>query len=205
MTLPQRSSASSAPTRASSLGSRETFASSNHPTRYSRWAPMMPMPMMMRTRERTSLVPSMGGGMPGSGSGRCQGLSGAGGQRSARRRGTMSSSRREDTRSGSERQAIRPSGGPRADDLDLLVLIFILELARKAWSESILPIGFTKDSGASELVKTVVPLPEGLGTRRFLAPPPELQQRQDAATDQQRDQRPENAYAVAHDRYGRGV
>ncbi len=45
-----------------------------------------------------------------------------------------------------------------ADDIDYLVLIFVLELTRMAWSENILPIGLTKDSGASELVKTVVPL-----------------------------------------------
>jgi hypothetical protein len=45
-----------------------------------------------------------------------------------------------------------------ADDLDYLVLIFVLELTRSAWSKNVLPIGLTKDSGASELVKTVVPL-----------------------------------------------
>jgi len=45
-----------------------------------------------------------------------------------------------------------------ADDLDYLVLIFVLELTRKAWSEGVLPIGLTKDSAAAELVKTVVPL-----------------------------------------------
>ncbi len=45
-----------------------------------------------------------------------------------------------------------------ADDLDYLVLVFVLELTRRAWSESLLPIGFIKDSGASELVKTVVPI-----------------------------------------------
>jgi uncharacterized membrane protein YgcG len=59
-----------------------------------------------------------------------------------------------------------------ADDLDLLVLIFILELTRKAWSESILPIGFTKDSGASELVKTVVPLLKDSGLVDFSHPLP---------------------------------
>ncbi len=45
-----------------------------------------------------------------------------------------------------------------ADDLDYLVLIFVLELTRRAWSEGILPIGLTKDSAAAELVKAVVPL-----------------------------------------------
>jgi uncharacterized membrane protein YgcG len=59
-----------------------------------------------------------------------------------------------------------------ADDLDLLVLIFILELTRKAWSESILPIGFIKDSGASELVKTVVPLLKDSGLVDFSHPLP---------------------------------
>jgi hypothetical protein len=45
-----------------------------------------------------------------------------------------------------------------ADDLDYLVLIFVLEITRRAWTEHILPIGLTKDSAAAELVKTVVPL-----------------------------------------------
>jgi hypothetical protein len=45
-----------------------------------------------------------------------------------------------------------------ADDLDYLVLVFVLELTRRAWSQNLLPIGFIKDSGASELVKTVVPI-----------------------------------------------
>ncbi len=45
-----------------------------------------------------------------------------------------------------------------ADDLDYLVLILVLELTRRAWSEGVLPIGLTKDSAAAELVKSVVPL-----------------------------------------------
>jgi len=45
-----------------------------------------------------------------------------------------------------------------ADDLDYLVLVFVRELTRRAWSENLLPIGFVKDTGASELVKAVVPL-----------------------------------------------
>ncbi len=45
-----------------------------------------------------------------------------------------------------------------ADDLDYMVLVLVLELTRRAWSEHLLPIGLTKDSGASELVKTVVPV-----------------------------------------------
>lgn len=45
-----------------------------------------------------------------------------------------------------------------ADDIDYLVLVFILELTRRAWSENVLPIGLTKDSAAAELVKAVVPL-----------------------------------------------
>ncbi|HUH99475.1 MAG TPA: hypothetical protein VLY65_00390, partial [Nitrososphaerales archaeon] len=36
-----------------------------------------------------------------------------------------------------------------ADDLDYLILVFILELTRRAWSDHLLPIGFVKDSGAS--------------------------------------------------------
>jgi hypothetical protein len=45
-----------------------------------------------------------------------------------------------------------------ADDLDYMVLVLIRALTRKAWSEGVLPIGFIKDTNASELVKTVVPL-----------------------------------------------
>ena len=42
-----------------------------------------------------------------------------------------------------------------ADDLDYLVLVLVLELTRRAWAEHLLPIGLIKDTGASELVKTV--------------------------------------------------
>jgi len=45
-----------------------------------------------------------------------------------------------------------------ADDMDYLVLILVLELTRRAWSHHLLPIGFVKDSGASELVRAVVPI-----------------------------------------------
>jgi len=54
-----------------------------------------------------------------------------------------------------------------ADDLDYLVLIFVLELTRRAWSEGVLPIGLTKDSAAAELVKSVVPLLRGSRTAEF--------------------------------------
>src|SRR5712692_10425966 len=40
-----------------------------------------------------------------------------------------------------------------ADDIDYLVLVLVLELTRRAWSEHLLPIGFVKDSGASEFVR----------------------------------------------------
>ena len=59
-----------------------------------------------------------------------------------------------------------------ADDLDYLVLIFVLELTRKAWSEDILPIGLTKDSAAAELVKTVVPLLRNSRIGEFAHPLP---------------------------------
>jgi hypothetical protein len=45
-----------------------------------------------------------------------------------------------------------------ADDLDLMVLILIRDLTRKAWAERILPIGFTKDTNAFEFASSVVPL-----------------------------------------------
>jgi hypothetical protein len=54
-----------------------------------------------------------------------------------------------------------------ADDLDYMVLVLVLELTRRAWSEHILPIGLTKDSGASELVKTVVPLLRASGLAKL--------------------------------------
>ncbi len=57
---------------------------------------------------------------------------------------------------------IRAGGGEErwitADDLDYLVLVLVLELTRRAWSERLLPIGLIKDSGASELVKAVAPI-----------------------------------------------
>ena len=54
-----------------------------------------------------------------------------------------------------------------AEDLDYLVLIFVLELTRRAWSEGVLPIGLTKDSAAAELVKSVVPLLRDSRTAEF--------------------------------------
>jgi len=45
-----------------------------------------------------------------------------------------------------------------ADDLDFLVLVFICALTRKAWRDSILPIGLVKDTEAAELTKTLLPL-----------------------------------------------
>ena len=58
-----------------------------------------------------------------------------------------------------------------ADDLDYLVLVFALELTRKAWSDNILPIGFVKDSGASELVRAVVPILRNSGLESFRSVP----------------------------------
>lgn len=69
---------------------------------------------------------------------------------------------------------LRIKAGPRrterwitADDLDYLVLILVLELTRIAWSENVLPIGLTKDSGAAELVKSVVPLLRNSGAEEL--------------------------------------
>jgi hypothetical protein len=50
-----------------------------------------------------------------------------------------------------------------ADDLDFLVLVFIQAITRKAWADRILPVGFTKDTNAFELVKAVVPLLQSAG------------------------------------------
>jgi hypothetical protein len=54
-----------------------------------------------------------------------------------------------------------------ADDLDYLVLVLVLELTRKAWSEHLLPIGLIKDTGASELVKTVMPVLRASGLAKL--------------------------------------
>ncbi|HEV2390713.1 MAG TPA: hypothetical protein VGS04_08320 [Nitrososphaerales archaeon] len=59
-----------------------------------------------------------------------------------------------------------------ADDLDYLVLVFVLELTRKSWSDAVLPIGLTKDSAASELVKAVVPLLRNSSLEEFANPLP---------------------------------
>src|SRR6267143_4383640 len=59
-----------------------------------------------------------------------------------------------------------------ADDMDYLVLVLVLELTRRAWSEHLLPIGFVKDSGASELVKAVVPLLRASGLAKLDHPLP---------------------------------
>jgi len=45
-----------------------------------------------------------------------------------------------------------------ADDLDFLVLVFVYALTRKAWKDSIVPIGLIKDTEAAELTKTLLPL-----------------------------------------------
>jgi hypothetical protein len=45
-----------------------------------------------------------------------------------------------------------------ADDIDFMVLVFLCALTRKAWADHILPIGLVKDTEASELVKTLLPL-----------------------------------------------
>ncbi|HUI00451.1 MAG TPA: hypothetical protein VLX56_02335 [Nitrososphaerales archaeon] len=61
-------------------------------------------------------------------------------------------------------------GGERwitADDIEYLVLVMVLELTRRAWSGAVLPIGLTKDSGAAELVKTVVPVLRDSGLESF--------------------------------------
>jgi hypothetical protein len=50
-----------------------------------------------------------------------------------------------------------------ADDLDFLVLVFVYALTRKAWAESILPIGLIKDTEAAELVKTLLPVLQASG------------------------------------------
>ncbi|HZW85555.1 MAG TPA: hypothetical protein VFE91_06635, partial [Nitrososphaerales archaeon] len=50
-----------------------------------------------------------------------------------------------------------------ADDLDLLVLIFIRALTMRAWSDRVLPIGFIKDTNAFELVNSALPLMRSAG------------------------------------------
>ncbi len=47
-----------------------------------------------------------------------------------------------------------------ADDVDLLTLIFISALTRMAWKKNLLLLGLIKDTGAAELVRTVIPLLE---------------------------------------------
>jgi hypothetical protein len=54
-----------------------------------------------------------------------------------------------------------------ADDMDYLVLILVLELTRRAWSDHLLPLGLIKDSGASELVKTVAPILRASGLAKL--------------------------------------
>jgi len=61
-----------------------------------------------------------------------------------------------------------------ADDLDYLVLIVVYELTRRAWSDKILPIGLVKDSGASELVRTVVPVLDSSGLAKLSRKLPEF-------------------------------
>ena len=45
-----------------------------------------------------------------------------------------------------------------ADDIDFITLIFAYALTRRAWTTNLLLIGLIKDTGARELVKTVIPL-----------------------------------------------
>jgi hypothetical protein len=59
-----------------------------------------------------------------------------------------------------------------ADDLDYLVLVFLVELTRRAWSERLLPLGLTKDTSASELVKSLMPILESSGLEKFALPLP---------------------------------
>lgn len=54
-----------------------------------------------------------------------------------------------------------------ADDLDYIVLVLILQLTQVAWERKMLPIGLIKDTGASELVKTLVPVLESSGLEHF--------------------------------------
>ena len=48
-----------------------------------------------------------------------------------------------------------------ADDLDFLVLVFIQAILRLAWERNVLPIGFIKDTNASELVNSAIPILDG--------------------------------------------
>jgi hypothetical protein len=48
----------------------------------------------------------------------------------------------------------------------------VLELTRRAWSEHLLPIGFVKDSGASELVREVAPILRASGLAELDHPLP---------------------------------
>lgn len=50
-----------------------------------------------------------------------------------------------------------------ADDLDYMTLTMVYALLRFAWQGKILPIGLIKDTGAAELVKTVVPILQNAG------------------------------------------
>ncbi len=50
-----------------------------------------------------------------------------------------------------------------ADDLDFMTLVFIHALTRKAWADNLLLIGMIKDTSASELVNSVVPILENAG------------------------------------------
>jgi hypothetical protein len=59
-----------------------------------------------------------------------------------------------------------------ADDMDYLVLVLVLGLTRRAWSEHLLPIGFVKDSGASELVRAVAPILRASGLAKLDHPWP---------------------------------
>jgi hypothetical protein len=57
-------------------------------------------------------------------------------------------------------------------DIECLTLFIIYEMIRRAWNENILLIGLIKDSGARELVRTVVPLLSNAGLIRLSGPLP---------------------------------
>jgi hypothetical protein len=59
-----------------------------------------------------------------------------------------------------------------ADDLDFMVLVFIQAITRMAWADRILPIGFTKDTSAFELLKAALPLLQSAGITKTSRPIP---------------------------------
>jgi len=59
-----------------------------------------------------------------------------------------------------------------SDDLDYLTLIMLYKLIRSAWEENVLVLGLIKDSSASELIKTIVPILENAGALKMGGPLP---------------------------------